>query len=29
LAMSFVVLLELVTGHRPCGYCEPEPPPAI
>ena len=29
LAMSFVVLLELVTGHRPSGYCEPEPPPAI
>jgi hypothetical protein len=29
LAMSFVVLVELVTGHRPSGYCEPEPPPAI
>ena len=29
LAMSFVVLLELVTGHRPSGYCEPESPPAI
>ena len=29
LAMSFVVLRELVTGHRPSGYCEPEPPPVI